>query len=70
MERCIYNVGGPILGFVLKNGSSVSADIEDLRKTLKTVKEIHEEAEVFIYKNDIYGILALVPKIVEFENYF
>ncbi len=36
-----------MLGFKLKKGSSVSADIEDLKETLKVVKDTHEEAELF-----------------------
>jgi hypothetical protein len=47
----------------------VSADIEDLREKLKVVKEIHEDAECFIYKNDISGMLNLAPKIAELDNY-
>jgi hypothetical protein len=44
----------------------VSDEIEDLSKTYKTVFKIHEDAEEFIYKNDIISMLGLAPKIIEF----
>jgi len=47
----------------------VSADIEDLKETLKVVKETHEEAELFKYNDDIFGMLNLAPKIAELDNY-
>jgi hypothetical protein len=53
LENSIYNIGGPQLGFKLRPGSSVSADIQGLQEDTEKIINMHEMAEEYFAKNNI-----------------